>query len=84
MLKETVAEASACCTGQGSAGARAIFDSQGQDKTARILRSPARSSALATLVSVPWCCILPAALSLLSLAGAVVTRIWVARLTWLF
>ena len=48
----------------------------------RVLRSPTRSSALAAVVSVPWCCILPAALSLLSLTGAVVTRVWLAKLTW--
>ncbi len=31
-----------------------------------------KNSALAALVSAPWCYILPAALSLLSLTGAVV------------
>ena len=84
MLKDTAAEVSTCCTGQGSAGACAISDSRGQGKTLRILRSPTRSSALAALISVPWCCILPAVLSLLSLTGAVVARVWVVKLTWIF
>ncbi len=53
-----------------------------QSTKLRVLRSPTRSSALAAVVSVPWCCILPAALSLLSLTSAVVTRVWLAKLTW--
>jgi len=51
-------------------------------ETGRLLRTPGKNSALATLVSLPWCCILPAALSFLSLSGAVVTRMWVTQLTW--
>ena len=84
MVKNTVAKEFTYCTGLGSAGSCAPSDPRGQNTNLRILRSPTRSSALAALVSVPWCCILPAALSLLSLTGAVVTRVWVAKLTWIF
>ena len=47
-----------------------------------MLRFPGRNSALAALVSLPWCCILPAVPSLLSLSGALVTRVWIAQLSW--
>lgn len=40
------------------------------------------SSLLAALAAVPWCCVLPALLSLISLAGTVVARLWLVRLNW--
>lgn len=34
------------------------------------------------LGSVPWCCILPASLSLFSLTGAVVSQVWMTTVSW--
>ena len=64
-----------CCRTEGEGGQCSI---PAPDETKRLLRTPGRNSALAMLVSLPWCCILPAVLSFLSLSGAVATR----RLTW--
>jgi hypothetical protein len=38
-----------------------------------------RRPALAVIASVPWCCLVPAALSLLSVAGSAIARVW---MTW--
>jgi len=38
---------------------------------------------LALLASVPWCCVLPALFSALSLGGAVVVRVWFMRFMWI-
>ncbi len=45
--------------------------------------SPAGQSAAAALFAVPWCCAVPAALSIASLAGAAAARLWLARVVWL-
>lgn len=48
------------------------------------MRSIARGSGVAVLASIPWCCVAPAALSLLSFAGGVIVRVWLAKLSWFF
>ncbi len=45
-------------------------------------RTPQTSTALSALASIPWCCVLPAAMSLLSLTGAVAARTWLVGLNW--
>ncbi|MFQ6676100.1 MAG: hypothetical protein ACE5LH_07110 [Fidelibacterota bacterium] len=35
------------------------------------------------LGSVPWCCILPASLSLFSVTGTVAGRLWMTTVSWL-
>ena len=36
------------------------------------------------LGSIPWCCIVPASLSLLSLTGVLFSQVWLTKLTWIF
>jgi hypothetical protein len=48
------------------------------------VKSIARESAVAVLASVPWCCVVPAALSLLSFTGMAVARLWLAKISWFF
>jgi len=49
-------------------------------------RSPVHHSGLAivstVLGSIPWCCILPASLSFLSLTGTIVGQVWMTKLSW--
>ncbi|MCH7667247.1 MAG: hypothetical protein IH936_15120 [Acidobacteria bacterium] len=45
-------------------------------------RSSQASSGLAAVAAIPWCCVLPAVLSLLSLTGAVAARLWLVQLSW--
>lgn len=47
-----------------------------------MLSSPVRSSSWAALASIPWCCVLPSVLSLASLSGATVARLWMGKLLW--
>lgn len=46
------------------------------------VKGSATQGLLAILAALPWCCILPAVLSLLSIGGAAAARLWVGRLTW--
>ena len=39
------------------------------------MTSPARHGTLALFGSIPWCCVVPAALSLLSLGGTLAVRL---------
>ena len=45
--------------------------------------APIRENVLSIAASVPWCCVLPAALGALSAGGATVARLWLVRATWL-
>jgi hypothetical protein len=45
--------------------------------------SPVTTSLASVLASVPWCCLLPAVLSLVSLGSSVVTRVFLYRFGWL-
>ena len=38
----------------------------------------------AILGSVPWCCIVPASLSFLSLTGVMFSQVLITKLTWIF
>lgn len=46
------------------------------------MRSMIRQNVLSVAASVPWCCVLPAALSILSVGGTTVARFWLTRATW--
>jgi len=35
-------------------------------------------------MALPWCCILPGVLSLLSLGGVIAARFWIVKLMWVF
>ena len=82
--KHQLTNPASCCSVQGSAEQCSIPGPDGQGGKTGALRFPGRNTALAALVSLPWCCILPAVLSLLSLTGAMISRVWIARLTWVF
>ena len=43
-----------------------------------------RHGALAVLSSIPWCCVVPAALSIASLGGTIAARLWLARVSLYF
>ena len=45
-------------------------------------RSSQAWSGLAALAAIPWCCVLPAVLSLLSLTGTVAAGLWLSSLNW--
>ena len=45
-------------------------------------KSSVQHSSLAVVTSIPWCCILPAALSLFSLTGASIARLWLTNFIW--
>jgi len=51
---------------------------------ARSGEKPYRSATFATLFALPWCCIIPAVLSLMSFGFAALARLWLVRLAWLF
>ena len=48
----------------------------------KLVPSPIGASTVAALASVPWCCVLPAGLSLLSLGGVVAARLWLTQFVW--
>jgi len=45
-------------------------------------RAPAWHGLGAALSALPWCCILPAVLSLASLGGALTAGVWLRQLAW--
>ncbi len=84
MAKQQPTIVASCCSGQGLAGPCQLPDPDSQGENKGMLRFPGRNSALAALLSLPWCCVLPALLSFVSLAGAVVSMVWIAKLFWVF
>ena len=46
----------------------------------KVTESAGTTTTLATMASIPWCCILPAGLSLASLSGAITARVWLTGL----
>ena len=46
------------------------------------LKAPEQVGMAATFASIPWCCILPGVLSLVSLSGVVATRLWLVKLSF--
>ena len=84
MPKQQLTTVASCCSSQGPAGQCSSPYADIRGTKAGMPRLAGRNSALATLLSLPWCCVLPALLSFVSLSSAIAAGVWLVKLTWVF